>query len=397
MEKEIFCLLALKQYFRNCYYPLELVMIIMYYYDDDEWIEHYFNEYQISRDKEVGDKMIFKKFLGDLKCRRFCMCEWFEYVFTGFPTFGKKSYIPIQKIGLGIDKIIFKIVLPKLPNDLKYKKFCVYDLINNITIEIGGSPILTLGSRHLEIFDRIERNFKIIRNHHTVIDNHVVSYLLDLSYFFKESSTNSEYPEHLIPMNFKGIRLIDMTYHDVYVYVTFNDIYHLIDANDDIININRDILCKLDFEDATINCHYVKPYQEEQMYQPTVTQPIRMMSAHEHILSAMDSYCKVELCDRLRGASQIIFHSEISHKNFKNILLLIDGNEYTNQINLLNDNTFVMHVNIPSHLWCIQLCLQLYDRCDNFKISYICSGINYGIYASGMFGLQHSHKYDLCA
>src|SRR5579863_9464509 len=96
-EKNIFCISVLKYYFAKNFgfhYPLELIGPIMKFCYADEWTEIFY-------DSDLSGTKCIDEFKG-----------------------------------LYVDQIMLKFVLPELPNGLVYKKFCIYDLIHNITIRI---------------------------------------------------------------------------------------------------------------------------------------------------------------------------------------------------------------------------------------------------------------------
>src|SRR5579863_1821268 len=185
---------------------------------------------------------------------------WIEQYFYGNPNFGKKSCLEIPRNGPGIDQVVFTFVLPELPNGLTYKKLCIYDLIRSIEIQIDGRQFLKLYSKNLESFDKVERNFQIIENYCMLSDNNTISYPFDLKYFFGESTSSDNF-DSILPLDFKGIRLIDC-HQSLRFILTLNEIYSLIDASDAVINLFRDSLSKLNLIDVGANGHFVKVCQK---------------------------------------------------------------------------------------------------------------------------------------
>jgi hypothetical protein len=190
--------------------------------------------------------------------------EWIEQYASGNPGFGKRIPITISRNGLGVDQIMFRFTLPELPERLKYKKFCAYDLIKNICLEIGGTTIFQLNSKQLYMFDQVERNFYDIQKCSATTNNKIL-YPIDLKYFFKESKSDDiNLSSNLIPMDFKGIRLIDLDHHEVRLYITINSTDNIIDNSGHFPSINnyKDILSKLELVDFDLLVHYVGIYNE---------------------------------------------------------------------------------------------------------------------------------------
>lgn len=329
-EKNIFIILILKKYFvKNfgSHYPVELVTVISDYYRDDKWIEHKFFSLE----------------------------------------FGKKIYVDICRNGLGVDQIMFKFILPK---GLEYKNFCVYDLIKCISVEINGCDILKFESEHLEMFDKIERNLKIEKNCSTEID-----YLFDLTYFFKENTS----PNHIIPTDFKGIRLIDSN-QVVRCFIVLSDLECLVD---DIINDNKDILLKLD---AIANCHYVGISQMNdtnviEQKNISVIQQIYTWNIHTEIFQFPSSHYEFRIGNGWQEIPKLFFYSKMLYK-IKEIVP-----HFEDKINLIDDNIFVIDSNNVKD---ITLGVYLYETCHDFEISYMFVTENFGMYQNGVFGLRYT-------
>ena len=351
----ILIVLVLKHYFMKHLYPLELAMVIMEYYCNDEWIKNYFEIYA---------------------------------------NFGRKTYVEIPRFGLGIDKVMFKFILPELPNKLVYKKFCVYDLIRCITVEIGFYS-LELNSENLKIFDKVYRRIDIIQN------QNIISYMFDLTYFFKESENLSDTNfHHALPMNFKGIRLVDCQNQSVRLYITLNEIYHMIDASDDVIHANRNILAKLVLGDVSIYCHYVRLYQENNNLinrgNASIIQKVMRMNSGKGKISTQTDYCGLSMVNK--QISKIIFYSKMLDK-IRYICLYYNGRELTNVFNLgeykkiyeskncmeLGDDIFIIDVNISSDVEWFICDVWLCDKCDDFKISYMYDVHEVRIYRNNQF------------
>src|ERR1044071_7067202 len=132
-------LLTLRSYFTNSFgdhYPTEIIKLIMMLI-----CEHTIYSVRSTEKKESQ--------------------EWIDQSFNGWPTFGKKICCNLTRNGSSIDKIMLKFFLPELPQNVFYKKFCIYDLIRQIDLDIGGSTILRFTSKELEMYDKTQRNFEL--------------------------------------------------------------------------------------------------------------------------------------------------------------------------------------------------------------------------------------------
>ena len=356
-EIHIFILFVLKHYFMRHLYPLELVVVIMRSYYNDGWIKIYFEEYI---------------------------------------NFGRKTCVDISRFGLGIDKVMFKFILPELPNKLVYKKFCVYDLIQCITVEIG-SYSLQLNSENLKIFDKAYRQIDIIRN------QEIIWYMFDLTYFFGESMNLSDGNfRHALPMNFKGIRLVDCRSQSVRLCITLNKIYHMIDASDDVIRPNQNILAKLLLDDVIVYGHYVGLYQKNHNLinqgNMSIIQNMMRINMWKGTIHPSPDHCRFSITNR--RTSKIIFCSKMLDK-IEYIRLHDDGRELMNIFNLgeykkiyeskncveLADDIFVIDVNSLIDVICLMCDLRLYDICDYFEFSCVHDTNEIRIYKNDIFKL----------
>lgn len=354
-KKHIFVMMVLKHYFMERHYPLELVIVIMKCYDYG-WIENYCEE-----------------------------CAKFDNIMC----------VGILKHGLGIDRIMFKFILPELPNGLTYKKFCVYDLIQCIAIEIGLQYVLPLDSDYLEIVGKVYRKFDVVPT------QNMISYMFDLTYFFGESSSDNNF-HHLLPMDFKGIRLIDCTDQVIRLHLMLNKIYQMIDASDDVINQNRNILSKLELCDATVHCHYVELcpniYNLPKQNKTSIVQKFRTWHKREVNFSTQRDHYRFVVDNR--QISKLIFRSEFLDRieyiylkdDKRNLMSILNLGEYKRTYESKNNialgsNIYVIDINIQSVDYF--LCeLWMYAECDNFKISCIYDANTLGVYKNDRFELQ---------
>lgn len=358
-KKYIFVMMVLKRYFIERHYPLELVIVIMKCYDYG-WIENYFE---------------------------------------GHAYFDEAMRIEILKHGLGIDRIMFKFILPELPNGLTYKKFCVYDLIQCIGIEIGLQYVLQLDSEYLELVDKVYRKVDVVHNQ----NQNMISYMFDLTYFFSESSSDNNF-HHLLPMDFKGIRLIDCKDQTIRLHLMLNKIYQMIDASDDVINQNRNILSKLELFDTTVHCHYIELcpniYNLPKQNKTSIVQKFRTWHKREVNFSTQRDHRRFAVDNR--QISKLIFCSENLDRigyiylkgDKRNLMSILNLGEYKRTYESKNNialgsNIFVIdiNINIPS-VDCFLCEVWMYAECDNFKISCIYDANILGVYKNDRFELQ---------
>ena len=186
--------------------------------------------------------------------------ELLEQMFGGNSNFGRQSSMTITHNGLGVDQITFKIVLPELPMGLNYKKFCIYDLIDNISLEIGDVAIFNFTSKQLCLFDRNVRNINDIIKCATISDNKIL-YPFDLKHFFGKSESDDKNLISKLDMEFNGFRLVDCDHQEMKFIIRLNKIFNIIDD----LDINDDCaekLKKLSLVDMVGIVHYVEVRDE---------------------------------------------------------------------------------------------------------------------------------------
>src|SRR5579863_1115644 len=282
-EKHIFILFILKNYFMKnfgCHYPTELVVMIMKCYYRDEWIDTQFDN---------------------------------------FPRFDHVSYANILNLGAGIDQIIFKFILPKLPEEFTYKKICVHDLISTIRLCIDGCDILYL--KCLQFFDCIKYDNDNTR---------IISYRLVLGHFFGESVPSKFY--HHLPRNFKGIRLNDCKNSNITLFMRLHKIHRIIDVIDKEINVDKNpSLSKLELKNVIVSCHYVEVYQKNPylvMHNEThIIQKIRSWNTFIVITHSTKNHYEFRLNDLPSQTSKIIFHSKQLYK-IKGFILQLNDKDF---------------------------------------------------------------------
>lgn len=348
-----FALLILKQYFVKHHYPSELVRVILILYYEDGWIKYDLSE-----------------------CR----------------AFGRSMYVNVSRLGLGMDQIEFKFVLPELPNNLMWKKLCVSDLVKSIRIQID-SPymfVLQLDSSCLEMFDKVYRDgITIIQKQNRI------SCIIDSSFFFKESTNTSNF-FHILPMGFKGIRLIDCKNQHVVFHLELNEIYRMIDTDYDVRQYaDQKILSRLSMKFLGVWCHCVGSNQLIQN-KMSISQHIRKLNLWEGKFSVPGNNCKLMITNK--QVSKLIFYSQMLDR-VGYVCLQIDGRNCMNIIDLkeykktyesennakLSDNIFI--IDVRSNIKCLVCAVWLYDMCNDFKISCIYETKEIGIYENDKFKL----------
>ena len=167
--------------------------------------------------------------------------------------FGRKGLIYIEHNGDGVDQINLKIVLPELPAGIAYKPVCVYDLIGELELDIGGYQIFSFCSAGLELFDKVNRNFDAIMRCCTV-KNNTFTYPIDLKYFFKESTSDNPDFNSCLDLNFHGIRIDPI--HTIQLYIKLKTIFDIIistELNDNL----RNSLSGLQMENVSAFVNYI--------------------------------------------------------------------------------------------------------------------------------------------
>ncbi len=167
--------------------------------------------------------------------------QYIEQIFSGCPGFGKRVNCCINHLGHATDQVILKIVLPNLPNNIKYKNNPVYDLVNSIHLEIGGITYLKYTGEQLKKLDIMSKNFER-KSKIANCDQNCILYPINLSDFFGESIIETDTSTNNQPFDlaFKGIRLCDLSFHEVRFFIEFNDIFSIIE----------------DFTDFELELHY---------------------------------------------------------------------------------------------------------------------------------------------
>lgn len=190
--------------------------------------------------------------------------------FVGYPNFGRrtlcnlnsdvniKTYNNMQFRGncIGIDKIILKLVLPKLPDGIKYKNDCIYDLLKNIALDIGGTYFFKYSSAQLKKLEFLRQKNEQELNPHD--ENHnVIYYSINLNEIFGESTIKTENKDQIKDLTFKGLRLCELFYQEVRLCVDYNDIFSIIENTVEAESNLHTELTKLEMIDCSAFVNYV--------------------------------------------------------------------------------------------------------------------------------------------
>ena len=183
--------------------------------------------------------------------------DFIEQYSNGIANFGTQCTVSISPNGLGVDKVFFKFVLPQLPPEFNYKKFCVYDLIGSLELMIGEISIFKFNSKQLQMFDKVEHNINDIIKCASV-NNNIILYPFDLKSFFGKSKSDDINLVSKLDMGFEGFRLdnCDCTKHEMKFIIRFGKILNIIE-NLNVIDNQLDILKKIKLVDFVTKVHYV--------------------------------------------------------------------------------------------------------------------------------------------
>lgn len=112
--------------------------------------------------------------------------RYIEQYFSSVPNFSKKASCHISRNGDGVGRIILKIELPNLPDGVKYKYDCVYDLLKMIELYIGGSHFFKYDSSELKKL-RLISSYNNHRLNPRSSNNNIIYYSINLNEIFGES------------------------------------------------------------------------------------------------------------------------------------------------------------------------------------------------------------------
>lgn len=326
--------------------------------------------------------------------------ELIEQYYSGNLSFGKKACHEICRNGRGIDQMFLHFVLPELPLGVHYKPFIVYDLIKLISIEIGGSQIIEMNSKQLNVFDQTERELQRIKGVSPIVDNKVI-YPIDLNMFFGKTKCDEDV-KHVLDLDFEGIRMTDLGYNIARFYVTLNNIDKII-VNYETLDLGcQTALSKLELVDATIWSNYVN-FNPELPNKPTIKLEQQITKWHHENDLRKDGNetktFKVKLDQRQGTTTKIIIKSDIIDKMDK-ILLQLNGRDYMDRMDVktykriyeynhkvtLPHDILIYDAIIPPQTNTM-LCVWLTEPFEEFSIDFMTNEIVNGTYYNGMFGI----------
>jgi hypothetical protein len=187
--------------------------------------------------------------------------QYIEQYFSGKPDFGRQVFSLICRNGDGINKIILKIVLPMLPDGIKYKNNCFYDLLKNVKLTIGGTIVFEYKSEQLKKIDIITKKYGktiYLKDSNT---NNVIYYPIDLSDIFGRSVMSGVYDSQntsqIFDLTFKGIRLCDLSHNEVKLHIELNDIFNVIENKIDKNSSQFEELKNLELIECLLLVNYI--------------------------------------------------------------------------------------------------------------------------------------------
>lgn len=187
--------------------------------------------------------------------------ECIEQLFSAATTFEKTSCCEISRNGDGIDQIILKIELPELPYNIKYKPNCIYDLLDEIRLEIGGTIFFKYNSQELQQIDILEHKFDSVKKMNSG-NNNTIYYPINLREIFgkfesKNDHINISDINYLLLSGIRhGIRLCNMDRCSVKLYVKFSSIWDIIENKLNIESNFAKEISKLEIYDCNLLVQY---------------------------------------------------------------------------------------------------------------------------------------------
>jgi hypothetical protein len=163
--------------------------------------------------------------------------------------FDKNCCFNIQR-GHGdyINYMCLKIVLPSLPENIRYKSNVVHRLIEKILIEVAGTTIIEYNSSILKLIDKL-----YCKNTDAITDN-VIYYKIPISDIFGKSFAVAKY-KGTYSHAYSGLLINYLEYCSTKLYVKFAKIDDIIENyNSELIN-EKHIFQNLCLK-AELLCHY---------------------------------------------------------------------------------------------------------------------------------------------
>ncbi len=298
---------------------------------------------------------------------------YIEQYFIVKPVFGKKSCCVINRNGYGFDKLIFKIILPNLPNNMKYGN-CLYNLWNYIELDIGGFTVFKYNSFQLKELNFMKCRFKKQSNTTTIY------YSIDLGKNFGRSTgIFSDFDLH-----FKGIRLCDLDHNEVKFNIALNNIQSIMDNELDHQSQQYKALEELEIIDASILINYVLCKSSLPSYNRSseIKQKFKICTVDNHSIIKKSlvniiyiklnpfpwNHClnwyKIKKILLIADKKNAIKNFQIKDSNENDLFGIIDANEMKIIYELdnnctLNDNTYAIDVDLDQSREKCDLLLEL--------------------------------------
>jgi hypothetical protein len=230
--------------------------------------------------------------------------------FKGDVMFGRASTCEIKKCGDYISKMCLKIILPVLPNDIKYKSNVVYHLIDNIVFAISGSIIIEYDSFTLKLLDNLYG-----QNTNPLVDN-IIHYEIPIKDIFKGRTDYKPFCND----NYHGIIIKYLSNAVIDVSVRFANIYNIIENISDVDKTNDKHLYRnllLDAQVLSVHGLLIPDY----IYDNSVIKPIFIKDSLQNITHWRNSNLVIENSFTQDMEIPIIGHV----KKIKNIILSIES------------------------------------------------------------------------
>ena len=206
-------------------------------------------------------------------------CQYHEHYFLGNPNFGKQTVAIIYKNWDEnydmVNQIVLKIVLPKLPECVKYKTNCIYDLLKSIELEIGRHIFLNYTSDQLKKLDIIKRGngpkSKLLdrmgqnnqpQPSHWDSNGFVIFYPINITDIFGQSKIkiekNDQNSKQISDCQLRGIKISELHFSDVRFKIELAELSDIVEnQTDDHFDIQKQ-LKELSILDCCILVRYQK-------------------------------------------------------------------------------------------------------------------------------------------
>lgn len=195
-----------------------------------------------------------------------------EVYCDGRSDFDNYAKFNILKCGDILEDLYLKIVLPILPDNVKWKENIIYKLISKIEIITGGSTIVKYTSSDLELIDKITNSCEKIKLVRKL--NNIIYYPINIKSIFGNKNLNFDkipkstpvfgpFPTATDPDFIKfalerpGINIFSIYYpsNGVKIFIKIGNIFELLDYNEvDQLTIN--IINNLELQDLILVAKY---------------------------------------------------------------------------------------------------------------------------------------------